>query len=112
MLDLLDGKDLYKKVDLLRTARKWSIYELAQRAGVAATTIYNWRDRGSSPSLSLLTAICDAFGITVITFLLDENELSALNEEQAELINLWNTLSVSQKNSIKSLMKSMQSAAN
>lgn len=36
MLDLLDGKDLYKKVDLLRTARKWSIYELAQRAGVSA----------------------------------------------------------------------------
>ncbi|MCI8733410.1 MAG: helix-turn-helix transcriptional regulator [Clostridia bacterium] len=112
MLDLLDGKELYKKVDLLRTAKNWTIYELAQRAGVASNTIYNWRDRGSSPSLSLLSAVCDAFGISVIAFLLDENELTALTKEQTELVNLWNTLSVAQKKSIINLMKSMQSAAN
>ncbi len=107
MLDLLDGKELYGKVDSLRAERGWTIYELAKQAGVSPTTIYNWRDRGSSPTLSLLDAICSAFEITVIDFLLNEDEISALTEEQHELMRLWNTLSSDKKKSILNLMRSM-----
>ena len=35
MLDLLDGKELYGKVDSLRAERGWTIYELAKQAGVS-----------------------------------------------------------------------------
>ncbi len=107
MLDLLNGKEIYDKVNALRLAKGWTIYELAKNAGVAPTTIYNWRDRLSSPSLSLLDAVCSAFGITVIDFLLDEDELLALTQEQKEVMRLWNTLSGEQKKSIINLMKSM-----
>lgn len=107
MLDLLDGKEIYDKVDALRLEKGWTIYELAKKAGVAPTTIYNWRDRLSSPTLSLLEAVCSAFEITVIDFLLNEDELMALTEEQKELMRLWNTLSSEQKKSIINLMKSM-----
>lgn len=107
MLDLLNGKEIYDKVDALRLAKGWTIYELAKKAGVAATTVYNWRDRNSSPTLALLDAICAAFNISVIDFLLDADELMALTEEQKEVIRLWNTLSNLQKQSILNLMKSM-----
>lgn len=107
MLDLLDGKGIYDKVDALRLKKGWTIYELAKKAGVAPTTIYNWRDRQSSPTLSLLEAVCSALDITVIDFLMNEDELTALTEEQKEVIELWNTLSSEQKNSILNLMKSM-----
>lgn len=107
MLDLLDGKAIYDKVNALREGRGWTIYELAKNAGVAPTTIYNWRDRLSSPTLSLLDAVCSAFEISVIAFLLDEDELIALTEEQKEVMRLWNTLSAEQKKSIINLMKSM-----
>lgn len=107
MLDLLNEKEIYDKVDSLRIAKGWTIYELAKNAGVAPTTIYNWRDRLSSPSLSLLDAVCSAFGISVIDFLLDEDDLISLTEEQKEVIRLWNTLSSDQKKSIINLMKSM-----
>lgn len=107
MLNLLDGKEIYEKVDSLRLKNGWTIYELAKKAGVAPTTIYNWRDRLSSPTLSLLEAVCSAFEISVIDFLLDENELMALTEEQQEVMRLWNTLSSEQKKSIINLMKSM-----
>lgn len=107
MLDLLDGKQIYDKVDALRLEKGWTIYELAKKAGVAPTTIYNWRDRLSSPTLSLLEAVCSAFKITVIDFLLNEDELTALTEEQKELIRLWNTLTSAQKKSILNLMKSI-----
>lgn len=107
MLDLLNGKELYDKVDDLRLGKGWTIYELAKKAGVAPTTIYNWRDRQSSPTLSLLEAICSAFNISVIDFLLDADDLMALTDEQREVIRLWNTLSSEQKKSILNLMKSM-----
>ncbi len=107
MLDLLDEKEIYNKVDNLRLKKGWTIYQLAKEAGIAPTTIYNWRDRLSSPSLSLLDAVCSAFGITVIDFLLDEDELMSLTEEQKEVMRLWNTLTNEQKKSILNLMKSM-----
>ena len=107
MLDLLDGKEIYSKVDAIRLQKGWTIYELAKQAGVAPTTIYNWRDRYSSPTLSLLEAVCSAFKISVIDFLMDEDELMALTEEQQEVIRIWNTLSSEKKKSILNLMKSM-----
>ena len=107
MLDLLDGKEIYGKVDALRLKNGWTIYELAKKAAVAPTTIYNWRDRLSSPTLSLLEAVCSAFEISVIDFLLDEDELMALTEEQKEVMRLWNTLSSEKKKSIINLMKSI-----
>ncbi len=107
MLDLSDGKELYDKVDALRIKNGWTIYELAKKSGVAPTTIYNWRDRSSSPTLSLLEAVCSAFEISVIDFLLDEDELMALTDEQKEVMSLFNTLSSEQKKSIINLMKSM-----
>ncbi len=107
MLDLLSGKEIYDKVDALRSEKGWTIYELAKKASIAPTTIYNWRDRESSPSLYLLEAICSAFEISVIDFLLNEDELMALTEEQKEVIRLWNTLSAEKKKSILNLMKTM-----
>lgn len=107
MLDLLDGKAIYNKVDAIRLQKGWTIYELAKQAGVAPTTIYNWRDRCSSPTLSLLEAVCSAFEISVIDFLMDEDELMALTEEQQEVILVWNTLSNEKKKSILNLMKTI-----
>lgn len=107
MIDILDGKEIFEKVDSLRKAKGWSLYELAIKAGVSPTTIYNWRDRCSSPTLSLLDAVCAAFEITVIDFLLNEDELMSLTEEQKEVMKLWNTLSSEKKKSIINLMKNM-----
>lgn len=107
MIDLLDGKAIYAKIDGLRQKRSWTIYELAKKAGVATTTLYNWRDRGSSPTLSLLDALCSALGISVLEFLTDEEEIIALNKELQELIAIWGTLSCEQKKYFLGLMKSI-----
>lgn len=108
MLNLLDGKEIFDKADALRKEKGWTIYELAKNAGVSPTTIYNWRDRLSSPSLALLDAVCSAFGISVISFLSDGDEPIPLTEEEKTLVHLWEALSAEQRKSVISLMKSMQ----
>lgn len=108
MLDLLDGKAIYDKVDSLRLERGWTVYELAKQSGVSPTTIYNWRDRCSSPTLSLLDAVCSAFHISVIDFLLNEDEIMALSEQQMELMTLWSKLNKEQRIAIINLMKTIK----
>lgn len=108
MIDLLDGKAVYERLDDLRAARGWTIYELAKRAGVSYTGIYNWRDRLSLPSLELLDAVCYAFGITVIDFIAGDDETTVLTKEQKELVQLWNALSPDKKKSIINLIRTMQ----
>lgn len=107
MIDLLDGGAIYNKVEHLLKERGWSIYELAKKANVPANTIYHWRDRKSSPTLALLVAICDALNIKLTNFLLDDEELISLADDQRQLLNLWRDLSQEQQNAIINLMKSM-----
>ncbi|MDE7165271.1 MAG: helix-turn-helix domain-containing protein [Clostridiales bacterium] len=108
MIDLLDGKAVYERLDDLRVARGWTPYELAKRAGVSTSAIYHWRERLTLPSLELLEAVCYALGITVIDFIADEDDTTVLTKEQKELVQLWNALSDDKKKSIINLMKSMQ----
>ena len=108
MIDLLDGEAVYRRVDDLLKAKGWTIYELAKNAGVTNSTIYHWRDRKTLPSLELLDAVCYAFGISVVDFLLGDDGLLALTEEQNELMKLWNNLTREKKSAIINLMKTMQ----
>ena len=66
--------------------------------------IYHWRDRNSSPSLALLEAVCSAFGITLLNFLMDEDDMA----ENKELLKLWYSLTPEQRKNILNLMKSMK----
>ena len=88
MIDIYDSKALYEKIDAMRKEKGLSINGLARR---------------SSPTLSVLDALCSALGTTLINFLMDENDIS----ENEELISVWNRLSREQQKSMIALMKSM-----
>ena len=107
MIDISDGKAIYKVIDSLRLEKGWTIYELAKKANVSPTTIYNWRDRGSSPTLALLDSLCTELGVTVVDVFMSKDELRELTGDKKELIVLWNTLSSEQRKSIINLMKSI-----
>lgn len=104
MIDVLDNKAIYAKIDGLRAERGWTIYELAKRASISQTAIRHWRDGNVSPSLALLEAVCSAFGISLISFLMDEEDIA----ENKELLELWYSLTPDQQKNIINLMKSMK----
>ena len=93
MIDIYDSKALYEKIDAMRKEKGLSINGLAQEAGISAMALYHWRERRSSPTLSVLDALCSALGTTLINFLMDENDIS----ENEELISVWNRLSREQQ---------------
>lgn len=109
MIDVTDNAAIYARIDELREAKGWTIYELAKQASVSQTAIRHWRDGEATPSLVLLEAICSAFRITLIDFLADDKDAkTVLNAEQRELVDLWNGLSPEQRSSILNLMRSFK----
>lgn len=89
--------DVLEKITALRLGRHWSEYQLAERSGLTQSTISSWYRKNMIPSIPSLERICDAFGITLSQFFLEDNAaLASLTPEQAALINASAKLSPEQ----------------
>lgn len=96
--------DILNKIDRLRTERNWSIYKLAEEAGLTQSTVANMFARDTLPSIKTLEALCSALGISLSEFFTEDN---SSNLEEAMIINAYNKLSQRDKRIIKSLLKAM-----
>ena len=90
--------DIVKKIDDIRVKRGWSFYKLAQESGLSQQTFTQWMNKKSTPTISALTAVCDAFGITFSDFFAETN--NDATPETKKIIENWNYLSQDEKRSI------------
>ena len=91
--------DICEKIDKLRVARGWSFYRLSQESGLSQQTFTQWMSNKSKPTLPALTAICQAFEISLAELFADDDILIATPEVK-QLINDWQCLSQDEKTSI------------
>ena len=86
--------DVLERILKLRQERNWSEYELAARAGLTQSTISSWYKKKMLPTIPSLVRICDAFGVTLSEFFLEERDTGGssatltLNSRQIELLFL------------------------
>lgn len=79
--------DILKRIVDLRKERNWTEYQLAERSGLTQSTISSWYRKNMLPTIPSLSKICDAFGITLSEFFLEDEDKSVmLNEQQVRLI--------------------------
>ena len=62
----------------------------------------------NQPTIPTLEAICAGFGISLSQFFAESGESVVLNEEQREMLNMWNDLSSEQKTALLILLKPMK----
>ena len=80
--------DVLKRIIDLREERHWTEYRLAEEAEMTQSTISAWFRKNNLPSIPSLERLCDAFGITLSQFFLEDGEqVSFLTEKQLELIH-------------------------
>ena len=91
------------KIEKLREERGWTAYKLAEEACVAQSTLFNMRTRGTLPSLTTLSCICDAFGITLADFFSD-GQTDYLMTEERELLSKYRKLSHVNKRAVNALV--------
>ena len=75
-------KDVIQHIQDLCRERSWTYYRLAKEADIPYSTLNNMVNRTNIPTIPTLQKLCDAFGITLADFFLDEPDALQLTEGQ------------------------------
>ena len=97
--------DINKKIEKLRFQRGWSSYELAQEAGITQSTLTSMMKRGNPPKIDTLECICEAFGITLSQFFMEDEEMEVLSKSEKELIYLFRKYPTDKQEALINLLK-------
>lgn len=99
--------EINKRIDELRESRGWTLYKLAEEAGLTQSTLFNMRTRGTLPSITTLSCICNAFGITLSEFFVTGEEETELTAEEKKMLQNFRRLSVKNKAAILQLTENL-----
>ena len=89
--------DILNRIKRLRDERGWSNYRLAKEAQISEGLLNNLFRLNNQPTIPTVEAICAGFGISLSQFFAEGNEAVIVNEEQREMLDIWNTLNKEQK---------------
>lgn len=62
-----------QRITKLRDERGWSEYELSKQTGIAAGTVYDWKNKGAHPTLESIEAICSVCEISLSQFFAEDS---------------------------------------
>lgn len=95
--------DILKKIEELKDQKGWSIYKLSMEAGITTSTLTNMFARKTLPSITTLTALCEALGTTLAQFFAEEDSAEVLSREEKELLKNFRKLSQKTKSAVVDL---------
>ena len=91
--------NVLERITELRESHHWTEYQLAEHSGLTQSTISSWYRKQMLPTIPSLVKICDAFGITVSQFFLEnEDQAIHLTEKQSALLTASSKLNSEQYN--------------
>ena len=100
--------DILKKITEMRIEKGWTEYELAERSELTQSTISSWYRKNLVPSIPSLEHICNAFGISLSQFFLENECFSEqLTEEQMDVLKRWNKLTKEQQKKLADFLDSL-----
>lgn len=100
--------DILRKITELRLEKNWTEYELAERSELTQSTISSWYRKKLVPSIPSLEHICNAFGITLSQFFLEDECFSEqISQEQVEILKRWNRLTKAQQKKLAVFLDSV-----
>ncbi len=97
--------NINEKIRKLCYQRGWSMYELAQEAGITQSSLTSMMKRGNPPKIENLQFICDAFGITLSQFFMEDDQLEIVSTEEKEMLFLFRKLSDSKRTALIDFLK-------
>ena len=102
--------DILRKITEMRLEKGWTEYELTERAEHTQSTISSWYRKNLIPSIPSLEHICNAFGISLSQFFLENECFSErLTEEQMDVIKRWNRLTKELQKKLANFLNSVLS---
>ena len=98
--------NVLERITELRQVRHWTEYQLAEYSGLTQSTISSWYRKQMLPTIPSLMKICDAFGITISQFFLEDAEQAiSLTEKQSALLATSSKLNSEQYNALLTFLE-------
>ena len=97
--------DILSKIRLLQGERDWTDYKLAMEANLPTATITTIFKRKSAPKIDTLQCICNAFGLTLAQFFLDDEAIEVLSATEKEMLSAFRKLSPKQQRALISVFE-------
>ena len=92
---MLPENYIIERIEELCEEKQMSRYRLAQKAGLAQSSISTLLNRKSVPTIQTIDKLCDRFGITLAQFFCSTRV--DLTEEQQGLLDTWDKLGEQEK---------------
>ena len=92
--------DILSKIRVLQGERNWTDYKLALEADLPQATLATMFQRGTPPKVDTLQCICNAFGLTLAQFFLDDEKIEILSEPEKEMLAVFRKLSPTQQRAL------------
>lgn len=92
--------DVLNRIRNLQSERNWSDYKLAQEADIPVATLSSLFQRGNQPKIETLQSICNAFGLTLAQFFLEDESIEILSELEKEMLVTFRKLSYNQQKAL------------
>lgn len=108
----MDGFNVKNRVQELCKARSWSLYRLAQEAGMPYSTLSTVLYKTTAPSLASIEKICTGFGISLSQFFSQENEYAKLTADEKMCLSIWKAISPNDKGLALAYMQALSDRIN
>ncbi len=92
--------DVLTKIRGLQGERNWTDYKLAQEADIPLPTLSSVFARNTTPKIETLQCICNAFGLTLAQFFLEDEKIEMLSETEKEMLHCFRKLSQKQQKAL------------
>lgn len=97
--------DVLTKIRKLQSERNWSDYKLAQEADIPVATLSSLFQRGNLPKVDTLQCICNAFGLTLAQFFLEDESIDILSGCEKEMLATFRKLSSARQQALINLLR-------
>ena len=102
--------EVLDRIQYLLEFKHWSVYQLAKASGLPYSSLNNLFNRKTCPTIATLEKICAGFGISLADFFdFRTNVLrnKSISEEQQNLINSYESLSVRDKELLQTYLRGL-----
>lgn len=97
--------DIIERIKELRDARGWSTNQLALEAEITQSTVSTLLTKPNSlPSLDTLIRLCNAFGITLAQFFMEDEQSEFVSAQEKLLIGQYRKLPDKKKKAVLALL--------
>lgn len=102
---MVDENYIIDRIEKLCEEKQLSRYRLAQKAGIAQSSLSTLLNRKSMPTIQTLEKICVGLDITLAQFFAGDNMTPDLTLDQKELLDTWNDMDEQERALVKAYIK-------